>query len=58
MPDDVDKFVSAEIPDKANDPELYRIVTELMIHGPCGQKDLNNKCIIEGECIKNFPKNY
>ncbi|XP_071699463.1 uncharacterized protein [Rutidosis leptorrhynchoides] len=34
-PEDVDEYISAELPDKDEDPELYRLVTEYMIHGPC-----------------------
>ena len=50
--------MSAEIPDKKKDPELYQLVTELMIHGPCGKDFMKNSCIIDNKCSKEFPKAY
>ena len=32
----VDKFISAEIPDPIDDPDLHKLVMKHMIHGPCG----------------------
>ncbi|KAL3618575.1 hypothetical protein CASFOL_037657 [Castilleja foliolosa] len=55
---DVDKYISAEIPDPSVDPELYKIVTELMMHGPCGLARLNSPCMREGTCSKSFPKTF
>ena len=34
----IDGIVSAEIPNPNQMPQLYRLVTEHMIHGPCGSK--------------------
>ncbi|KAL3614258.1 hypothetical protein CASFOL_042332 [Castilleja foliolosa] len=55
---DVDKYISAEIHDPSVDPELYKIVTELMMHGPCGLARLNSPCMREGTCSKSFPKTF
>lgn len=53
---DIDKIISAELPNKDEDPLLHKIVVESMIHGPCD--DLNKKCpcIIDRKCYKHFPK--
>ncbi|GJT16480.1 DNA helicase [Tanacetum coccineum] len=34
--EDIDIYISAELPLPNVDPEGYRIVSELMMHGPCG----------------------
>nr|GEU71123.1 DNA helicase [Tanacetum cinerariifolium] len=36
--EDVNKYISAELPDPAQDPEGYRVVSEFMVHGSFGQK--------------------
>ncbi|XP_035830146.1 uncharacterized protein LOC110887742 [Helianthus annuus] len=57
-PDDIDSYISAEIPNPTVEPVLHKIVTELMLHGPCGLPKPNAPCMIDGTCSKNFPKNY
>ena len=57
-PQQIDAIVSAEIPNRDEHPELYSLVTELMLHDPCddnaeagcrkGQKG--------GLCKRHFPK--
>ncbi|XP_076889689.1 uncharacterized protein LOC143540544 [Bidens hawaiensis] len=57
-PQDVDKFISVEIPNKDSNPDLYKLVSDHMIHGPCG--DANPKCtsMVNKKCSKNFPKMF
>ena len=54
---DVDRLVSAEVPDKSLDPHLYHLVETFMVHGPCGALDPTCPCMNElGQCSKRFPK--
>ncbi|KAL7077514.1 hypothetical protein ACQ4LE_003091 [Meloidogyne hapla] len=61
--EDVEKRgISARIPDKDKDIELYDLVKKFMIHGPCG--DLNPNCpcmeekIVNGKKIRKCSKGY
>ena len=59
-PEDVDSLISAEFPDPDEEPELFELVSKLMVHTPCGN-DHNNpnaKCLVNGKCSKSFPKNF
>ena len=50
---DIDKYISAEIPDSETDPILYNTVANNMIHGP-----RDSRCIIEGQCSKHYPREF
>lgn len=57
--EDVDRCVSAELPDHLSDPEGFRVVSEFMMHGPCGEAYPAAQCMRErGSCKKFFPKYY
>ena len=59
LPSDIDRIISAELPNQKEDPELYKVITTCNIHGPCG-KD-NNKdcqCMVDGKCSKKYPKPF
>ncbi|XP_076936001.1 uncharacterized protein LOC143602926 [Bidens hawaiensis] len=58
QPSDIDRFISAEIPNPDEDPLLYKVVTELMVHGPCGLLKPTSPCMFNGSCCKGFPKNF
>ena len=54
----IDSFISAEIPDPIVDLLGYSLVSEFMMHGPCGE--MNDKCVCmkKGVCSKYFPKDF
>nr|GEX72585.1 ATP-dependent DNA helicase PIF1-like [Tanacetum cinerariifolium] len=43
----IDEYISAEIPNKDEDPEMYQLVTDHMMHGPCGADNPSCPCTIE-----------
>ncbi|XP_061341121.1 uncharacterized protein LOC133287508 [Gastrolobium bilobum] len=55
---DIDKLISAEIPDKDSNPLLFQAVINYMIHGPCGPENYKFPCMNDGRCSKKFPKNF
>ncbi|XP_071739617.1 uncharacterized protein [Rutidosis leptorrhynchoides] len=57
-PSDIDELISAEIPSQIEDPAGYKVVTEYMLHGPCGGNNMDTPCIIDRKCSKHFPKPY
>ncbi|XP_071719049.1 uncharacterized protein [Rutidosis leptorrhynchoides] len=64
QPQDVDRFISAELPDPVRDPNGFRVVSDMMMHGPCGLLNKKAPCMEESEstresfCSKKFPKPF
>ncbi|GJR52714.1 DNA helicase [Tanacetum coccineum] len=55
---EIDKYIFSEIPDPVEDPRGYKVVTELMMHRPCGVANPGASCTENGACNKYFPKRY
>eukprot|EP00794_Sanderia_malayensis_P017120 gene17120-biopygen14739 len=55
-PEDVDRIISAEIPDQNTQMQQHHIVKKHMMHGPCGILNPSCICMQEGKCTKKFPK--
>ncbi|GJW21534.1 DNA helicase PIF1, ATP-dependent [Tanacetum coccineum] len=47
---------AAELPSPAKDPEGYEVLSEYMLHGPCGKDAKYASCTTEGKCSKHYPK--
>jgi hypothetical protein len=55
-PNELDKIISAEIPNCKEDALLHDIVMKNMIHGPCGQLNKLSPCMKDGKCSKRYPR--
>ncbi|KAI4334783.1 hypothetical protein L6164_013493 [Bauhinia variegata] len=55
---DIDKIISAEIPNPIEDKGLYDLVKNHMIHGSCGRFNPHTSCMTTHWCSKGFPKNF
>ncbi|XP_035841424.1 uncharacterized protein LOC110919764 [Helianthus annuus] len=58
MVDNIDKYISAELPSEVEDPIAFGIVRTQMMHGPCGLLNPSSPCMHNGVCSKGYPKNY
>ncbi|KAK1394839.1 hypothetical protein POM88_013895 [Heracleum sosnowskyi] len=56
--EDIDNVISAEIPDKDADPVGYKVVSQFMMHGPCGAANPKCPCMSNGQCTKHYPKPF
>lgn len=57
-PKDIDKYISAGIPEKEENSEGYKLVEQHMIHGPCGKDRPSSPRMEKRVCGKKFTKNY
>nr|GEW72848.1 hypothetical protein [Tanacetum cinerariifolium] len=54
----INDFILAEISDKNTDSQLYRIVSNHMMHGLCRADNLSCPCTPKGKCTKQFPNKF
>jgi hypothetical protein len=58
-PEQYDRLISAELPNKQKYPELYKMVVKHMMHGPCGTLNKNCQCTKNRKSCKNFyPRSF
>lgn len=57
-PEEVDAYITAELPDPLTEPRLLAVITTSMIHGPCGLLNEKAPCMKDGKCSKHFPKPF
>ena len=55
---DIDKIISAELPNPNLYPKLSKAVATYMMHRPCGLANLKSPCMKERKCSKYFPKKF
>ena len=58
--EEVDKVISAELPNPSNPltQELHEVVKKHMVHGPCGNVNRQSPCMNNGQCTKQYPKDF
>ncbi|KAL2938140.1 ATP-dependent DNA helicase PIF1 [Bienertia sinuspersici] len=55
---DIDRLISAELPDPTTDTIAFEAVVQYMIHGPCGALNPQCTCMQGGRCSKYYPKKF
>ncbi|GKA69931.1 ATP-dependent DNA helicase PIF1-like protein [Tanacetum coccineum] len=54
----IDHYVSAEILNKDEDPQLYQLVTDHIMHGLCCAKNPSCPCMVDYKFTNKFPKQF
>lgn len=53
-----DKLVCAKFLDEDMFPELYKIINQCDIHGPCGPFNASAPCMVDGQCKYRYPRSF
>nr|GEW51105.1 DNA helicase [Tanacetum cinerariifolium] len=54
----IDEYIFAELPNPVEDPKGYKVMSKLMMHGPCGVANPSASCTEKGICNKHFINMY
>ncbi|XP_024010402.1 ATP-dependent DNA helicase pfh1-like [Eutrema salsugineum] len=57
-PAEIDAIISAELPNKTEDPLGFELVEKHMMHGPCGRDRPSSPCMDKNVCTKRYPRPY
>ncbi|XP_071930166.1 uncharacterized protein [Coffea arabica] len=58
-PEEYDRIVSAELPDRIRSPYIFSLVVKHMLHGPCGSLNPKSPCMRQNKkCKNNYPKDF
>ena len=52
----IDSLMSSEFP--KDNPDLLPLIQKYMVHRPCGRRNPNASCMVDGTCSKSFPKPF
>jgi len=55
---DIDRMISAELPNLETNKLAHKMVARCMMHGPCGATFPNAPCMEEGKCKKQYPRKF
>nr|XP_020178789.2 uncharacterized protein LOC109764361 [Aegilops tauschii subsp. strangulata] len=58
VPEQYDRLISAELPNKQKYPELHALVVKHMMQGPCGALNPKNVCMQDNECKCRYPRPF
>ncbi len=55
---DVDRMISAELPNLETNRLAHEMITRCMMHCPCGATFPNAPCVEDGKCKKQYPRKF
>ncbi|GJT43277.1 DNA helicase PIF1, ATP-dependent [Tanacetum coccineum] len=55
---EIDDIILADLSSPIHDLDGYKVVTEYMLHGPCGKDAKYAACTSDGKCLKKIPKQF
>jgi hypothetical protein len=56
--EDVDRMISAELPNLETNKLAHETVARCMMHGPCGVAFPNAPCMEDGKCKNQYPRKF